>query len=182
MNRGVWTQTRTGRAFYPQNPLPEDVCIEDIAHALGNLCRFSGHTKRFYSVAEHSVIVSQHVPPEHALQALLHDATEAYLVDIPKPIKGLLGGYAELENKVWAAVAEHFKVPFEMHPTVHHADVAVLLAEKDQLLGPSPRQWYETDIKPANTGELACYPPREAKYFFLRRFTELVGARHKDSA
>lgn len=181
-DRGVWTQTRTGRAFYPQSPLPEDICIEDIAHALGNLCRFSGHTRRFYSVAEHSVHVSTQVPPEHALQALLHDATEAYLVDVPKPIKPLLIGYAELEAKVWAAVAAHFELPAEMHPTVHAADVAVLLAEKDQLLGPSPRQWYETDIQPARLGELPCYAPREAKYFFLRRFTELIGARHKDAA
>lgn len=134
------------------------------------------------SVAEHSVHVSTQVPPEHALQALLHDATEAYLVDVPKPIKPLLIGYAELEAKVWAAVAAHFEVPAEMHPAVHAADVAVLLAEKDQLLGPGLRQWYGTDIQPARLGELPCYAPREAKYFFLRRFTELIGARHKDAA
>ena len=181
-DRGVWTQTRSGRAFYPQNPLPEDIDLQDIAHALSNLCRFSGHTRRFYSVAEHSVLVSQHVPPEHAMQALLHDATEAYLVDVPKPIKPLLVGYEELEHKVWLAVAAHFNVPVEMHQAVKDADVAVLLAEKDQLLGPSPRQWYETDIKPANTGEIQCLAPREAKYLFLSRFAVLHGARMKEVA
>ena len=173
MSRGPWIQTRSGKAFHPLDPRPEDIELADVAHALANLCRYGGHSRRFYSVAEHSVHVSRFVPREHAMQALLHDATEAYLVDVPKPIKPLLGGYDEIEASVWRAVAKRFLVPEELHESVHHADVAVLLAEKEQLLGPSPMPWYETTIEPAETGELLCLPPREAKYLFLTRFAEL---------
>ena len=171
---GDWIQTRSGVAFYPLDPRPEDVHLEDIAHALSNLCRFSGHCKRFMSVAEHSVNVSRVVPPEHALQALLHDATEAYLVDVPGPIKPMLAGYAEIEAAVWLAIAERFGVPSALHQSVKDADTAVLLTEKGQLLGPSPGAWLDTEITPAPLGELACMSPREAKYTFLHRFIELA--------
>lgn len=171
-----WIQTRTGVAFYPLAPRAVDIRIEDIAHALSNLCRFGGHCRRFLSVAEHSVNVSRFVPEEYALQALLHDATEAYLVDVPKPIKPLLFGYEEIESKVWAAVAERFGVPVEMHESVHRADIAVLLAEKEQLLGPSPMPWL-IDGQAAPTGELACFAPHDARTLFMDRFAVLTGGR-----
>ena len=85
--KGDWIQTFTGRAFYVLDPRPEDVDIEDIAHALSMQCRFAGHCREFYSVAQHSVTASWLVPPEDALWGLLHDAAEAYVVDLPRPIK-----------------------------------------------------------------------------------------------
>ncbi len=87
--KGDYIATYTGKQFYPLDPRPEDVCLEDIAHSLSNLCRFTGHTDtdRFYSVAQHSVICSTIVAPEAALLALLHDAAEAYLGDISRPLK-----------------------------------------------------------------------------------------------
>lgn len=104
-----WIATYTGHKYYPLNPRPEDVCIEDIAHALSNVCRYGGHTSKFYSVAEHSVLVTRAVMEMdpgnkiHALQALLHDAAEAYLCDVPAPVKHNIIGYAEAERKnEWA--------------------------------------------------------------------------------
>jgi hypothetical protein len=85
--RGDWMQTFTGRAFYPLDPRPEDIDPVDIAHALSLICRYGGHSSRFYSVAEHCVLMSHAVAPEHALWALLHDATEAYLGDMIRPLK-----------------------------------------------------------------------------------------------
>ncbi len=87
VRRGDWIQVRSGRKFHPLDPRPEDVDINDIAHALSNLCRFTGHCTDFYSVAQHSVIASQIVPPASALAALLHDASEAYMGDI-SPARG----------------------------------------------------------------------------------------------
>src|SRR5271165_7548492 len=85
--KGDWIQTYTGRVMYPLDPRPEEINIIDIAHALSNLCRFTGHVRTFYSVAEHSVRVSQHCDPKDALWGLLHDASEAYLADMSRPMK-----------------------------------------------------------------------------------------------
>src|SRR5438128_12538670 len=84
--RGDWMQTYTGRAFYPLDPRLDDICIEDIAHALSMLCRYGGQCQEFYSVAEHSVLMSYAVNPQHALWALLHDATESYMGDLIRPL------------------------------------------------------------------------------------------------
>src|SRR4051812_20612492 len=85
--RGDWMQTYTGRAFWPLDAQPEDVDPLDIAAALSMLCRYGGHVSRFYSVAEHCLLMSEAVAPEHALWALLHDATEAYMGDMVRPLK-----------------------------------------------------------------------------------------------
>lgn len=91
--KGDWIQTYTGRQFWPLDPKPEEVCIEDIAHALSQQCRYAGHTIRFYSVAQHSVEIALRVPRAAALWGLLHDAAEAYLVDLPRPVKYLMPAY-----------------------------------------------------------------------------------------
>ena len=89
--KGPWIATHAGRRFYFEAPHPDDVDITDVAHALSNLCRFTGHVNRFYSVAEHSINVSLLVPPEDALQGLLHDAHEAYIGDCSSPLKRAIG-------------------------------------------------------------------------------------------
>lgn len=130
--KGDWIQTFTGRQFWPIDPLPKDVHIDDIAHALSMLCRFAGHCKRFYSVAEHSVLLASKVEPEHALWALLHDASEAYIVDIPRPIKPFLLGYAEAETAIQGAVCKKFGLPETMPSAVKAADRAILTDEAAQ--------------------------------------------------
>src|ERR1051325_4550411 len=106
--RGDWMQTFSGRRFYPLSPRSDELDPADIAHALSLLCRFAGHVERFYSVAEHCVHLSYAVPPEDALAALLHDATEAYVVDVPRPLKRSLPEYQEIEFGVWAVIVERF--------------------------------------------------------------------------
>ena len=93
--KGDWIQTFTGKRIYPFDPDPDLICIDDIAHALSNICRFTGHVKHFYSVAQHSVIVANAIPDslgvphtnELYLQALLHDAQEYLFSDLSRPLK-----------------------------------------------------------------------------------------------
>ena len=109
MNRkGDFIQTFTGRMFWPIDPQPDEVDIEDIAHALSNVCRFCGHTREFYSVAQHSVLVSEIVPAAFALEGLLHDATEAYISDVARPVKPYLTNYKEIEINLYRAIAKRF--------------------------------------------------------------------------
>src|ERR1035437_1784040 len=108
--RGDWMQVYSGARFYPLDPRPDEIDAADIAHALSLLCRYGGHVDRFYSVAEHCVLMSRAVAPENALAALLHDATEAYVVDVPRPLKRCLRDYAPIEAAVWRAIASRFSV------------------------------------------------------------------------
>jgi hypothetical protein len=97
------------------------------------------------------------------------------VIDLPKPLKEHLLEYKLVESIVTFAVHEHFKLPQYLHESVHRADVAVMLAEKEQLHLPSPKPWFETDIEPAPIGELQCHSPREAKFLFLQRYLYLTG-------
>lgn len=114
-------------------PDPAQITVEDIAHALAHVPRFAGHTKRFYSVAAHSINVARLVPDEHKLQALLHDATEAYLGDMPTPFKRVFGEYRAAEERLWKAIAQKFNVPVELHKSVKQADGVMLMTERDEL-------------------------------------------------
>lgn len=144
MREGDWIQTYTGRQFWPLDPRPEEIFIEDIAHALSMQCRFGGHVKAFYSVAQHSVEVSNVVLRTHGLWGLLHDASEAYLVDLPRPLKhfGDLGKwYKFAESALMVAIAERFGLQWPMPTEVEMADDCVLAAEKRDLLAPEPAPW-----------------------------------------
>lgn len=174
---GDWVQTRSGRAYWPMNPRAAEVDIDDIAHSLSMICRFGGHTRFFYSVAEHSVLVSQCVPPEHALQALLHDATEAYVGDMVRPLKQSMPGYCDIEDKNWLVIAEKFGVPAQMHESIKAADNAVLLAEKAALLEASPIPWTWADGIEAANVPIVGYAPAIARGKFIARFAELVASR-----
>lgn len=169
---GDWMQTYRGGQFWPLDPRPEEVFLEDIAHALAHICRFGAHCRRFYSVAEHSVIVSLVVPPEDALCALLHDAAEAYVADVPRPLKKSLTGYREIENRVWLAVAEKFGLAAELPVSVKAADNAVLLAEAAQVMAPAPAPW----LIPGDPAAVSVngHSPAVAKELFLNRFAELT--------
>jgi len=182
---GDWMQTYTGKQYWPIDPRPEEVCIEDIAHALSNICRYAGHCKSFYSVAEHSIYVSLIVQPEHALTALLHDATEAYVVDVPRPLKRFLANYKEIEQSNWIAIADKFGLPHEMPREIKDADNAVLLAEKEYVMGPQPHAWAHIDlpeglVEAADSAILGlgmgscAYLPERAKELFMDRYQELI--------
>lgn len=172
MRVGDWMQTATGRQFWPLDPRPDEVHILDIAAHLSKICRYNGACDWHYSVAQHSVYVSHQVPPEHALAALLHDAPEAYTCDIHRPLKVSLTGYAEIERGVWVAVAERFGLPVDLPQCVHDADQAVLLAEKAQIMRPTPHPW-NVPGEPAPI-RVAQWTPDMAREAFLSRFEALT--------
>lgn len=169
--------TYTGRRFYPLDPQPPDVCIEDIAHALAMICRFNGHVREFYSVAEHSVHVSRIVPPEYALAGLLHDASEAYIADVSRPVKHTeqMRAYRDIETWLQVAVYQTFcpsttiKDLCELIP----ADNAMLSLEARTLLPYDP--WMDELPEPAKV-ELGLWGPSEAERRFLERYAELTDA------
>jgi uncharacterized protein len=159
--KGDWMQTFTGKAFWPLDPRQDEICIEDIAHSLSCQCRYTGHTLRFYSVAQHSVLVSRLVPREDALWGLLHDASEAYLVDLPRPLKMMsrLGDeYRLIETRLMKEVAARFGLSTEQPASVEQADEALLATEARDLMSPPPRPWRELvdplpdKIKPWSSG------------------------------
>lgn len=164
-----WIQTFSGVAFSIENASPEDVRIVDIAHALSHACRFTGHVKTFYSVAEHSVRMLSLCQSRHAMrQALLHDATEAYLVDVPRPVKPYLKGYAELETKIARLIGERFGVTLEPLPAaIKHYDAIMLSTEKRDLMGPGdPRLHWDNMPEPLE-GFIRPWTSEHAKHLFL---------------
>lgn len=176
--------TYTGRTIRPLDPNPADICIEDIAHALSQQCRYTGHTSTFYSVAEHSLLTSYVVALEmglgrrEQLQALMHDASEAYLADIARPVKKAPGfqSYLTFEAQLEDAIAHRFGLePGQMPEYVRAADDRMLGIEISTLCHPRFQQAYG-DVKP---WEPAFTPagllPQEAKYLFLKDFYALGG-------
>jgi hypothetical protein len=174
-NRGDWIQTARGRQFWPIDPRADEVFIDDIAHALSMLCRFGGHCLHFYSVAEHSVLLSRAAAPENKLWALLHDASEAYLVDVPRPLKPFLHGYQEAESKIMRAVCERFGLDSDMPPAVKDADKRILFDERTQNMATAPVRW-ASDAEPIGV-TLQCWQPHVARANFLSDFQYLTTSR-----
>ncbi|WP_313135631.1 phosphohydrolase [Stutzerimonas nitrititolerans] len=137
----TWILTRTGRRFDLLAPCPSQIFVLDIAHALAHLCRFNGHTSRHYSVAQHSLVVASIVPAEHKLAALLHDATEAYVGDMVRPLKQLMPEYQQIEQRIWHAICERFDIAPELPECVKEADMLALATERAQLMPDHPAEW-----------------------------------------
>lgn len=181
---GDWMQTFTGRAFWPLDPRVDEVDPIDVAHSLGHQCRYAGHTRRFYSVAEHCILMSLVMPTrELALAALLHDAAEAYVVDVPRPLKRHLPGYAQIEDRVLGVVLQRFGVTFERAPLgvggllvlpreVKQADDRILLDERAQLMAPPPASWALEHLEPLGVG-IDALPPHRATEAYLARLESL---------
>lgn len=172
----VWIETYSGKKFHLLDPQPDEVCIEDIAHALAMMPRFCGHTQRFYSVAEHSIHVSQTCESQDALWGLLHDASEAYIADLSRPVKHCTPvgpPYLEVEARIMAAVAAKFGLPEKMPPSVKHADTVLLFAEKEKLMFGLDwgDKWGEPPMK--FNGTLWCLASPDAESFFMEIFKGL---------
>lgn len=141
-----WMQTYSGLAFRPAAPEPAQICLADIARGLANTARYCGQTRRRYSVAEHSIYLAQWFlqrgEHETAQIALMHDAAEAYICDIPRPLKVLLAPlYKPIEEAVEAAIAKRFGMATLSHPAVKAADDRILEDERRALLGDPPYPW-----------------------------------------
>jgi hypothetical protein len=171
--------TASGQYFNLETPEPSDINIDDIAHALSNICRYTGHTRVFYSVAQHATLVSRVVPEECALYGLLHDAAEAYIGDVSRPLKALLPDYRLLEVGVEAAVFRRFRLTQPMPAVVKHADLVLLRTEQRDLLGADRHVWQSTEGLEPLPIVIDPMPPAVARNAFLARFYELLPAEIK---
>lgn len=169
--KGPTIRLRSGAYFDFEDPSAGDWGIGDVAHALSQLCRFTGHTVRFYSVAEHSWWCSRLVPREDALAALLHDAPEAFLGDVSRPLKSMLPDYRAIEARVEVAVLGAFGLPPRLPPSVKLADVMMLAAEQRQAM--LCEDDWGLGVEPAPV-TLNFWHPALAKDLFLKRFEELA--------
>jgi uncharacterized protein len=180
-NMNTWITTYTGKHFFALEPNPDDIDIQDIAHALSNVSRFVGHCREFYSVAQHSVLVSQHCKPEHALYGLCHDMSESYLNDVPTPLKQtpIFEGYRKAEHHLQSMIYAKFGMAAVEPDDVKVADQRVLATEMRDLMPPSATRWkiaeQALDIK------IEPLLPQQAKQLFLQRFYELTGNKYVNS-
>lgn len=171
---GKFIQVYSGGRFWPLDPRPEEITLDDIAHALSHQCRFSGHTEFHYSVAQHSVLVSDYC--DEPLAGLMHDSSEAFLVDIPRPIKPAIPQYLEIEAKIMAIIGKKFGFLVPVSDNVIAIDNAMLWLEKNQVMKPG-LNWYQD--KDANIPEemknlkLLEWSPRYAKEAFIYRFHQI---------
>lgn len=178
-----WIQTYTGRRFWPLEPDADDIVIEDIAHALAMQCRYSGHTVLFYSVAQHSVLLERHFfsDPMWRLAALLHDAAEAYLSDIPRPLKQMseFNFYQDAEDVLSAMIMSKFGV--DVSAAGWHA---IMAADREMLTHEASEPQIITGNADWNLVEMTIDPirikpwlPDAVEHAFLKDFavlTELI--------
>jgi hypothetical protein len=180
-----WIQVRSGGKFHLLDPSADEVRVPDIAHALGNMCRYTGHTSEFYSVGQHSVLASRYVGEYDGadtvvqLAALFHDAAEAYLVDVPRPLKPILAGYRNIETLVDEAIRLHIGVPRAAwsHPSIKVVDRRLLRTEQRDLMPPAPGDDDRGDVEPF-VDEIIALPPASARFAFLARYSELMADAH----
>ena len=166
-----WILTYIGIHLSYDNLTEDMINIEDIAHSLSMTVRFNGHCNRFYSVAEHSVLVSHLVEPEHALEGLLHDASEAYLGDCPKPLKRLLPDYQKIEEKFEKVIASRFHLQYPWNKNIKEVDGRILADEAIEFHPTYKNDWGIGD--PLGI-EIVGYSPDIAKKMFLDRFNQLI--------
>jgi hypothetical protein len=182
-NPNGWIQTVSGKKFFPMEPHADDLDIRDIAHALSNQCRWGGHCLRFYSVAEHSFRVLRclqylgYTGRDILLWGLLHDAAEAYLCDLPRPVKEVFPAYREAEDKILKVVANKYNLPWPMPREVHVADDTLLVTERRDLTAMGDALVRSVDgpeIVPLNERiPTAVRSPAQAAWIFLQAFNDL---------
>lgn len=174
----LYIETATGKRFFIDRP---EFDIQDITHALAHQCRYTGHTKQFYSVAEHSILVSRIVEDlglGNPFEGLMHDAAEAYLSDIASPWKVLLPDYKKLEARIETPLREWAGVPAVLSDGIKRADWLALFIEARHLLPSRAEQWTAPDgIKEQALDlhyEIRCYTPRFAMQQFAHRYVDLA--------
>jgi uncharacterized protein len=175
--KGFYIRTFTGQKLYWSKLADHDYNIIDIAHALSMKCRWSGHTRSFYSVAQHSVMVMQLVEPKHKLAALLHDAAEAYMPDFPSPLKWFLRdrGFtylSALEHQVDRAIARKFETEYPRDPSIKAADLVILSTESRDLMPDGEERLGMVEPLPE---KIQCWSPLYAKETFLVEYRKLMG-------
>lgn len=173
----------SGTRFDLINPAIEDIKIQDIAMSLSRICRYGGHCDNFYSVAQHSILVSRIVPPHLALEGLLHDAAEAYVGDIVAPLKQFLPDYKLIEKNIEKVIALKYNLDITEAAlkVVKTADLIMLLTEKRDLFDKESPQWYASipflkDLKPLRE-RINPVDSTVAMGLFIARFNQLIKER-----
>lgn len=178
-----WISLLSGATFNYNKPEESNVTIDDIASAVSNICRFSGHLPRFYSVAQHLVNTSRIVPPEHAFTALMHDTAEAFTNDLPTPLKWAFPIFKELETNIEAAMSAKFGFQFPYPKLIKEADTNMLILEKlyvkeDTSVWPNYEGIEVDHLVPLVS--LESWQPRRAKREFLERYEELINEKKRN--
>jgi hypothetical protein len=171
---GAYFQFEKPEQYFTEHSL--DVIITDLAHALGNLCRYTGHCREFYSVAQHSALVASILPPKLKLEGLLHDGQEAFVNDLSRPLKRMpeLAKYTELENNIQRAMYERFGLEYPTSEPVHHADLVLLATERRDLLHPNGKWAILEGINPLPDA-IRGWGPRLAKSTFISQYNKITG-------
>lgn len=165
----------SGRYFDFEDPEGSIFDIGDIARGLSHICRFGGQCPRFYSVAEHSVYVSMVVPAEHALAGLMHDAAEAFVGDMPKPLKVMCPDYVAIEKRIERAVLDRFGISMPLDPSIKEADIQMLATEQAQLMA-NRDDWDYTRGRAVVDGlTIVGLAPNDAFNLFIDRFETITG-------
>lgn len=168
-----WIQTYTGKQFWPLDPRAEEVDIRDIAHALSLTCRYTGHCKKFYSVAQHCVLMAMYAPSEFAREVLLHDAAEAYMADVARPVKKSIPQLKEIEVRLEACIAERFGLRFPWPEVVGILDLQALATERRDLMATPPIPWKSTVGVEPFPDTIEPWSPDKAETIFLNWCDEL---------
>ena len=171
----TFIQTYTGKKLDLKNPHPEQIDIIDIAHGLSQICRFAGQSSFFYSVAQHSIYVSRKLKtPKEKLLGLLHDATEAYIGDIPTPVKSLCPDYKAVEGRLWRVIAKKFDIPEKMPKHIKMIDMRVLSTERAEVFA-NRISWgeYMDNIEPYDRWHFREQSQWEARRIFLAAYEYL---------
>lgn len=169
--------TVSGKFFDLLKPEDYEYDIEEIAHSLSNLCRYTGHSNTFYSVAEHSVLVSRLVPDKLALTGLLHDASEAFVGDVSSPLKKLLPEYRAIEDRIQQSIANHFGLEYPFPKEVHEADKRMYWQERQDVADNGVRDtlWHQ-ELRAARKVEARGMTPTMAKRMFMSRYKEIINS------
>jgi hypothetical protein len=172
-DRGEWIRTRSGKKFYFEDPLPEEVVIEDIAFSLAGINRFTGHSR--VTVAQHCVVGSYQVPKRFALEFLLHDAAEAYIGDVNRPLKKLIGkSYRRINDRIDRVIRAKYGLPFIESSIVKLVDGRMCLTESRDQMGDGGHDWkFYKVMSPFPDVHITPCSPEEAELNFLERFHEL---------
>lgn len=176
---GDWIALHSGRRFWPLSPDWMAIQIGDIAAGLSKLCRYGGHCLRFYSVAEHCVLMAGRAPHHLRRQMLLHDAPEGLgLVDLPSPVKRQFPAYRDAEKRLMRAVATRFELPWPLDPLVAEFDARICLDERDQGMAPleaTNEEWMAASPVMAHEPlgvTLQFWSPKRAEWEYTLAFNE----------
>jgi hypothetical protein len=161
---------RSGRYFDFVNPTVDMIDPGDIAWALARICRFNGHSKGFYSVAQHSVLVASICPRNDEFAGLMHDAAEAYVGDMVSPLKQLCPDFKVVETRVERVIAERFGLPWPNPPSIKHADLRLLRTEQRDLTTGSKDTWSSADDHLPMREWIEPWPSEHAEHVWLDRF------------